>query len=122
MYIEVYVCIYTCVFTLLCGTHIYVHVNIFMQCCLDNNIPGIELLLECNANINIQDDDFWTPLHVAAACGYRDMVLYLLEHNADCTLLDVDGNFAYDVADDPEIQRPLIKYMEFHGKCTCTIT
>ena len=56
---------------------------------------------------------------MAAACGYRDMVVYLLEHNADCTLLDVDGNFAYDVTDDLEIQKPLIKYMEFHGKCTC---
>ena len=36
-------------------------------------------LLECGADVNIQDNDLWTPLHVAAACGSKEIVKLLLE-------------------------------------------
>ena len=39
-----------------------------------------------------------------------------LQNNADCTLLDVDGNFAYDNAEEEEIRALLLKHMMFNGE------
>ncbi len=50
-----------------------------LQCCLNNYLPGVQCLLEHGANINIQDNDLWTPLHVATACGHMEIIQLLLE-------------------------------------------
>lgn len=39
----------------------------------------MEVLLEHGADVNIQDYDLWTPLHVAAACGHTGIAETLLE-------------------------------------------
>ena len=39
----------------------------------------MQLLLELGANVNIQDYDLWTPLHIAAACGHMTIAETLLE-------------------------------------------
>jgi ankyrin repeat protein len=33
------------------------------QCVLENSIELVKLLIESNADVNIQDEDSWTPLH-----------------------------------------------------------
>ncbi len=45
---------------------------------MNENIKGVKQLLELGANVNIQDNDLWTPLHVAAACGSKEIVELLL--------------------------------------------
>lgn len=62
--------------------HVFCAVNtqyVSLQCCLENFLVGVKCLLEHGANINIQDNDLWTPLHVAAACGHKEIVHQLLE-------------------------------------------
>ena len=49
------------------------------QCCLNDDIMGVKQLLEFGAKVNIQDNDLWTPLHVAAACGSAEIVELLLK-------------------------------------------
>ena len=50
-----------------------------MQCCVNEDVEGVRLLLQHGAKVNIQDNDLWTPLHVAAACGTIEIVKLLLE-------------------------------------------
>lgn len=33
----------------------------------------VTFLMEHNANVNRADSEGWTPLHVAASCGYPDI-------------------------------------------------
>lgn len=51
-------------------------------------MPGVQLLLEHGADVNIQDNDLWTPLHVAAACGHKNIAEILLEV---CMCMGVGG-------------------------------
>ncbi len=37
-----------------------------------------ELLIERGLNVNLQDEDLWTALHVACVCDHADVVLLLL--------------------------------------------
>ena len=50
-----------------------------VQCSLSSDLPTAQLLLEHGADVNIQDYDLWTPLHVAAACGHTSIAETLLE-------------------------------------------
>ena len=50
-----------------------------LQCCVNEDIEGVRLLLRHGAKVNIQDNDLWTPLHVAAACDNAELVELLLE-------------------------------------------
>ena len=40
---------------------------------------------------------------------------FQLQYGADCTLLDVDGNFAYDSAESADLKELLLKHMSFKG-------
>jgi ankyrin repeat protein len=40
---------------------------------LDGNVNAVRLLIEHGADINKQDDDYWTPLHAACAEGYSEI-------------------------------------------------
>lgn len=68
-------------------------------------ITAADLLLSCGASINAVDmvarllvlnmtisrcwqQNRWTPLHLAARSGEKHMVSWLLQHQADHTLLD----------------------------------
>jgi hypothetical protein len=46
----------------------------------------LELLLTEGADKNARNDWGWTPLHIAAATGFKSCVEILLKHNADKTL------------------------------------
>lgn len=57
------------------------------------------LLLEAGASINLIDnEEHFTALMFAAAEGQAEVVRTLLKHGADKTLLDIDGDSAYDFA------------------------
>uniref|UniRef100_A0A674H9D4 Uncharacterized protein n=1 Tax=Taeniopygia guttata TaxID=59729 RepID=A0A674H9D4_TAEGU len=39
------------------------------QACIDENMEVVQFLVESGADVNQADNEGWTPLHVAAACG-----------------------------------------------------
>lgn len=41
----------------------------FFQACINNNLEVVEFLVSRGANINLGDNEGWTPLHAAASCG-----------------------------------------------------
>ncbi|XP_015261126.1 PREDICTED: unconventional myosin-XVI-like, partial [Gekko japonicus] len=75
-----------------------------------------EILIERGVNVNHQDEDFWTPLHVACACDNPDIVLLLLLAGANVLLQDVNGNIALDYAmEGTESSCILLAYLEENG-------
>jgi ankyrin repeat protein len=46
-------------------------------------VKTAQILLNVGATVSDTTRDLWTPLHMAAANGQRDMVAFLLEHKAD---------------------------------------
>ncbi|XP_021274574.1 ankyrin repeat domain-containing protein, chloroplastic-like [Herrania umbratica] len=53
--------------------------------------PTIKLLLLYNVDINLQDNDGWTPLHLAVQARRTDIVKLLLIRGADKMLKSKDG-------------------------------
>lgn len=49
------------------------------------------LLLANHADVNAQDNGGWTPLHMAARSGSKEVVQLLLAHKAKVDLKDQDG-------------------------------
>lgn len=50
----------------------------FLQCARHDNVFAAELLIERGLNVNHQDEDLWTALHIACVCDHADVVLLLL--------------------------------------------
>ena len=57
-----------------------------------------KLLLQKGANINIQNPDGWTALHLASICNKQEEAKLLLEFNCDLYVKDKDGKTAEDFA------------------------
>ncbi|KAL3881186.1 hypothetical protein ACJMK2_027643 [Sinanodonta woodiana] len=59
----------------------------------------VELLLKCQANVNIANrGTMWTPLHCAAFQGHGKVVMKLMEYQPDLMLKDCQGRTAVDFA------------------------
>lgn len=43
------------------------------QACIDGSMDMVSFLVEHQASVNQADSEGWTPLHVAASCGYPDI-------------------------------------------------
>jgi ankyrin repeat protein len=54
-------------------------------------------LVEAGAELNITDDNGWTPLHWAAKTGDQELILTMAENDADLFALDRDGDTPFDV-------------------------
>uniref|UniRef100_A0A8B9GQR9 Myosin XVI n=1 Tax=Astyanax mexicanus TaxID=7994 RepID=A0A8B9GQR9_ASTMX len=52
-------------------------------CARHDNVFAAEVLIERGVNVNLQDEDLWTALHVACACDHADTVLLLLSGNLE---------------------------------------
>ncbi len=62
------------------------------------------LVEELNADVNMRDNDGYTPLHHAAARGDNDMILYLVSKGADVKAVARSGQTTADMANGP-VQR-----------------
>ncbi|XP_036830919.1 unconventional myosin-XVI [Oncorhynchus mykiss] len=65
-------------------------------CARHDNVFAAEVLIERGLNVNLQDEDLWTALHVACVCDHEDMVLLLLLAGVNVLLQDVNGNIPLD--------------------------
>ncbi|GCB60049.1 hypothetical protein scyTo_0006800 [Scyliorhinus torazame] len=52
--------------------------SLFHLCARYDNVFVAEILIERGVNVNRQDEDLWTALHVACACDNPDLVLLLM--------------------------------------------
>uniref|UniRef100_A0A8C2RPT2 Protein phosphatase 1 regulatory subunit n=1 Tax=Capra hircus TaxID=9925 RepID=A0A8C2RPT2_CAPHI len=69
------------------------------QACIDENLEVVRFLVEQGATVNQADNEGWTPLHVAASCGYLDIARYLLSHGANIAAVNSDGDLPLDLAE-----------------------
>lgn len=58
------------------------------------------MLIKYGADVNVCDNDLWTPLHAAATCANLEICKILIENNADLLAVNTDGNMPYDICDD----------------------
>ncbi|XP_069746723.1 unconventional myosin-XVI [Narcine bancroftii] len=85
-------------------------------CARYDNIFAAEILIEKGVNVNHQDEDLWTSLHVACACDNPDIVLFLISAGANVLLQDVNGNIALDYAiEGTETSFILLGHLEDNG-------
>nr|XP_031313062.1 protein phosphatase 1 regulatory subunit 12C isoform X5 [Camelus dromedarius] len=70
-----------------------------LQACIDENLEVVRFLVEQGATVNQADNEGWTPLHVAASCGYLDIARYLLSHGANIAAVNSDGDLPLDLAE-----------------------
>ncbi|XP_051632278.1 protein phosphatase 1 regulatory subunit 16A, partial [Manacus candei] len=70
------------------------------QCCIDDSVPVVSVLLDAGADVNSRDTELWTPLHAAATCGHLRLVRLLIQRGADLLALNSDGNMPYDLCED----------------------
>ena len=73
----------------LCSVSIY-SMDIF-EAARTGNIDRVRELIAAGANVNQQDIDGWTPLHLAAYNGHQAVVQALIAAGADVNQQDNDG-------------------------------
>ncbi|XP_069010138.1 unconventional myosin-XVI isoform X2 [Embiotoca jacksoni] len=85
-------------------------------CARHDNVFAAELLIERGLNVNLQDEDLWTALHVACVCDHADVVLLLLVAGVNVLLQDINGNIPLDYAfEGTETSYILRKHLEENG-------
>ncbi|RDA82345.1 hypothetical protein CP532_1241, partial [Ophiocordyceps camponoti-leonardi (nom. inval.)] len=68
------------------------------------SVPMVRLLLQNKSPVSPTDVEGFTPLHHAIAEGHGDVAVVLLEHGADFTLKNCDGETALELAPDKEVR------------------
>ncbi len=61
------------------------------------HVTVARLLVEAGADLNISDDNGWTPLHWAAKAGDVELILAMVEGDGDLLALDREGQTPMDV-------------------------
>uniref|UniRef100_F6TDT5 Myosin XVI n=1 Tax=Xenopus tropicalis TaxID=8364 RepID=F6TDT5_XENTR len=85
-------------------------------CARYDNAFAAEILIDRGVHVNHQDEELWTPMHVACACDNPDIVLLLLLSGANVLLQDINGNIALDYAvEGTESRSILLAYLEENG-------
>ncbi|MBD5413603.1 MAG: ankyrin repeat domain-containing protein [Treponema sp.] len=65
-----------------------------LYACAAGNIHGVRILLEHNADVNIQDENGFTALMFASARNHAEIVQLLLQNGADMSLRAKNGYYA----------------------------
>lgn len=59
-----------------------------IEACRNGCLDAVKVLIKAGANVNLQGEAFYGPLHCAAYGGHVDTLKYLLEHGARVDLFD----------------------------------
>ncbi|MBR6412676.1 MAG: ankyrin repeat domain-containing protein [Alphaproteobacteria bacterium] len=76
----------------------------------NNHLEMVQWLLNNGANVDMADNQGWTPLMIAAYSGFTDIVTELLKHHPDTDKKNNRGSTAFDLAvfrNHPDIVRLL---------------
>ncbi|XP_043915146.1 protein phosphatase 1 regulatory subunit 12C [Protopterus annectens] len=87
----------------------------FNKACIDENLDMVEFLVKHKANVNHADNEGWTPLHVAASCGYVEIAKFLLKSGANVAAVNSDGDVPLDIAEDDEMESILRAEVDRRG-------
>ncbi|XP_061087928.1 protein phosphatase 1 regulatory subunit 27-like [Conger conger] len=66
---------------------------------LSGNLESVKLLVKSGADIHQQDEDGWTPLHIACSDGFPDIARYLLSMGASVDVENKCGEKPADLID-----------------------
>ena len=73
----------------------------------DNWLVAVKFLIEeAGAEVDVRDVNAYTALHHAASRGDDELVLYLIEHGADVTVVSRKGQTTADMANGPQQRTP----------------
>ncbi|XP_055965936.1 unconventional myosin-XVI-like [Sorex fumeus] len=85
-------------------------------CARHDNAFIAEILIDRGLDVNHQDEDLWTPMHIACACDNPDVLLLLILAGANVLLQDVNGNIPLDYAvEGTESSTILLAYLDENG-------
>ena len=70
-----------------------------IKACIESSLKIATLLVNRGANVNAIDNDWWTPLHAAAACDHWRIVSLLLSNGANTDVVNVDGDLPLEIAE-----------------------
>jgi len=76
----------------------YVEQFAFMKAVAENAKEIVDGLLNCDVDINAQNDEGNSALHLAAMNNLPEMVTHLLQHNVNTSLKNKDGNSVFHLA------------------------
>lgn len=89
--------------------------SIILQACIEDNLDMVEFLVQNGANVNLGDNEGWTPLHAAASCGFFSIAKYLIEFGADVAAINNDGELVIDIAESDDMEDLLQKEVQKRG-------
>jgi ankyrin repeat protein len=69
---------------------------LFISLLLGHTITA-RLLVEAGADVNVTDQQLWTPLHWAARYGDGELMRLMVEADGDVLALDVEGRTPLDI-------------------------
>jgi ankyrin repeat protein len=81
----------------------------------------LQLLIKYGADVNVCDNDYWTPLHAAATCANLEICKILIENKAELLAVNTDGNMPYDICDDEVCLEYIESEMALRGVTQQTI-
>ncbi|KAI8773006.1 protein phosphatase 1 regulatory subunit 12A, partial [Biomphalaria glabrata] len=83
--------------------------------CIDDNIEMVEFLVEQGADVDVCDNEGWTPLHATASCAFTEIARYLIKHGANVAAVNNDGDLPSDIAENDEMEKLLKDEMKKQG-------
>lgn len=71
--------------------------NDFLRCAQDGDLATLKQHVKRGVDINFQDEYGWTAVMCSAHAGKKDILVYLLENNANVYLVENQGKSAIDL-------------------------
>uniref|UniRef100_A0A0L8IE09 cGMP-dependent protein kinase interacting domain-containing protein n=1 Tax=Octopus bimaculoides TaxID=37653 RepID=A0A0L8IE09_OCTBM len=75
----------------------------------------VKFLVENGADVDVCDNEGWTPLHATASCGFTDIAQYLISTSANIAAVNNDGDLPLDICEENKMEKLLLEEMNRQG-------